>query len=191
MALKVILFNGSSRKEGNTYYCLKIVSDELEAEGIETELIWLGEQPILPCKACYNCKGKKKCIQDDDKLNEYIKKILQADGVIIGSPTYFADVSSTVKAFIDRAGLVSRMNGDLYKHKVGAAVIAVRRAGALHAFSSINFFFLVAQMIVVGSSYWNLGIGRKPGEVLNDQEGVDTFRTLGKNFSRVLKKLNS
>ena len=122
-------------------------------------------------------------------MNEYIQKIIEADGIIIGSPTYFADLSANVKALIERAGLVCRVNDNLLKGKVGAAVVAVRRAGATHVFSSINYFFLIAEMIVVGSSYWNLGIGQKPGDVNDDEEGIETIRALGKNFAEVLKKL--
>ena len=117
--------------------------------------------------------------------------MLQADGIILGSPTYFADVSTRMKALIERAGLVSKVNGDLLKHKAGAAVVAVRRAGATHVFSSINYFFLINQMFVVGSSYWNLGIGRAPGDVMSDEEGINTFRNLGKNFAFLLKKLKA
>ena len=189
--MKVVLFNSSPRKKGNTSHALNIVMEELQAEGIECEYIWMGQENLKACKACFNCAGKKKCIQDDDKLNEYIEKLIQADGIILGTPTYFADVSSTMKAFIDRAGMVSKTNGDLYARKVGAAVVAVRRAGATHVFSTLNFFFLIAQMIVVGSSYWNLGIWLAPGDILKDKEGVQTFKTLGKNFAFVLKKLGS
>ncbi|MHA1726137.1 MAG: flavodoxin family protein [Promethearchaeota archaeon] len=189
--MKVVLFNGSARAKGNTFQALEIVRKELEKEGIECEYIWLGKEPLLPCKACFRCAGNKKCIQEDDKLNEYVNKIRGADGIIIGSPTYFANVSSTVKAFIDRAGMVSKMNGDLYKYKVGAAVVAVRRQGATHVFSSINFFFLISHMIVVGSSYWNLGIGLAPGDIQKDTEGIETFKNLGVNMAYVLKKLKS
>ncbi|TFG22894.1 MAG: flavodoxin family protein [Promethearchaeota archaeon] len=189
--MKVVLFNSSPRKKGNTSHALNIVMEELQAEGIECEYIWMGQENLKACKACFNCAGKKKCIQDDDKLNEYVGKLIEADGIILGTPTYFADVSSTMKAFIDRAGMVSKTNGDLYARKVGAAVVAVRRAGATHVFSTLNFFFLIAQMIVVGSSYWNLGIGLAPGDILKDNEGVQTFKTLGKNLAFALKKLRS
>jgi multimeric flavodoxin WrbA len=189
--MKVVLFNSSPRKKGNTFHALNIVMEQLTAEGIDCEYIWMGQESLNACKACFSCAGKKKCIQEDDKLNEYFEKILQADGIILGSPTYFADVSSTMKAFIDRAGIISKVNDDLLKRKVGAAVVAVRRQGATHVFSTINYFFLIAQMIVVGSSYWNLGIGLAPGDVLKDDEGVQTFKNLGNNFAFVLKKINS
>ena len=124
-------------------------------------------------------------------MNEYIEKMFEADGIILGSPTYFADLSTNMKALIERAGFVGIANGGVLKHKVGAAVVAVRRAGATHVFSSINYFFLIAEMIVVGSTYWNLGIGLAPGEVKKDSEGIRTFKNLGKNFAFVLEKLKA
>ncbi|MFX0069485.1 MAG: flavodoxin family protein [Candidatus Hermodarchaeota archaeon] len=189
--MKVLLLNGSPRAKGNTNHCLNIVIEELEAEGIECEYIWIGKEGLNPCKACFNCGGKNECIQKDDKLNEYYAKMLEADGIIIGSPTYFANVSSTVKALIDRAGMINKLNNDALQGKVGAAVVAVRRQGATHVFSSINYLFLISQMVVVGSSYWNLGIGLAPGDVKKDSEGIQTFKNLGKNFAFVLKKLKS
>ncbi len=191
--MKVILFNGSPRKEGNTAYCLNVVSEELKAVGIECEYIWIGMENLQGCRGCYKCKENKnkKCAFDNDKMNEYIKKIIEADGIILGSPTYFADVSANIKALIERSGFVCRANGNLLKGKVGAAVVAVRRAGGIHVFSSINHYFLIAEMVVVGSSYWNLGVGLGPEDVKEDSEGITTFKTLGQNFAHVLKKLNS
>jgi len=194
--MKVVLFNGSSRKNGVTNLALNIVMKELESEDINVELIWLGLDNLSGCNACYEClrTKDKKCVIQTDKINDYIEKIIEADGVIIGSPTYFANISSRVKALIDRAGLVGIVNGYLYKHKVGAAVVGVRRAGAIHAFSSINHFFLINQMHVIGSNYWNLGINpniMNPEEFENDEEGIETFKVLGKNMAYVLKKLKS
>ncbi|MFX0037988.1 MAG: flavodoxin family protein [Promethearchaeota archaeon] len=188
--MKVVLFNGSPRKEGNTYHCLNTVTEELRAEGIEYEIIWIGNKKLQGCTACYQCidNDDQRCIIEGDNMNEYIQKMLEADGIIIGSPTYFSDLSTSTKALIERAGYAT---GGHLKHKVGAAVVAVRRAGANHVFSSINYFFLIKQMFVVGSSYWNLGIGRNPGEVLDDEEGIRTFKNLGKNFAFLLKKLKS
>ncbi|MEW6410799.1 MAG: flavodoxin family protein [Nitrospirota bacterium] len=188
--MKVVAFNGSPRKKGNTYNSIQVVFEELEKEGIETELVQLGGANIRGCKACYKCFENKdgKCSVDDD-LNGFVQKMIEADGIIIGSPTYFSNVSTEVKALIDRAGLVSRANGDLLKRKVGAAVVSARRAGATYVYSSINFFFGINHMIIPGSSYWNLGIGRNPGDVMNDEEGVRTFRNLGQNMSWLLKKL--
>jgi len=191
--MKVVLFNGSPRKKGNTYHALNVVADELKEENIACEYIWIGREQLRGCIACYQCVANKdkKCAQKGDKMNEFIAEMLKADGIILGSPTYFSDLSTNMKALIERAGYVCKVNGDLLKHKVGAAVVTVRRAGATHVFSSLNYFFLIAQMIVVGSSYWNIGIGMKPGDVLEDKEGVNTFRNLGRNIAYVLKKLKS
>jgi len=112
----------------------------------------------------------------------------EADGIILGSPTYFTDVTTEMKALIDRAGFVARANGEMFRRKVGAAVVAVRRAGSIHAFDTLNHFFLVSQMIVPGSSYWNVGIGRDKGEVEDDEEGIQTMRVLGENMAWLLKK---
>jgi multimeric flavodoxin WrbA len=191
--MKVVAFNGSPRKEGNTYQSLQVVMGELQKEGIETEVIQLGGKSIHGCIACYKCfKNKdKECSIKDDGVNDYIKKMMEADGIIIGSPVYFSNITSEVKAFIDRAGLVARANDNLLKRKVGAGVVAVRRAGATFAFSAINFFFFIQEMIVPGSIYWNLAIGREPGEVQEDQEGMMTFKTLGQNMAWLLKKINT
>jgi len=188
--MKVVLFNGSPRKEGNTYHCLNTVMVELKAAGIECDYVWIGMEKLQGCTACYKCIENEDqiCIIKGDKMNEYIQKMLNADGIIIGSPTYFSDLSTATKALIERAGFATRRH---LKNKVGAAVVAVRRAGANHVFSSINYFFLIKEMVVVGSTYWNVGIGRKPGEVLDDEEGIETFRNLGKNFAYTLKKLRS
>jgi len=188
--MKVVLFNGSPRKEGNTYHCLNIVMEELKAERIECDYVWIGMEKLQGCTACMKCidNDDQRCVLPGDKMNEYIEKMLDADGIIIGSPTYFSDLTTSTKALIERAGYAT---GGHLKHKVGAAVVAVRRAGAVHVFSSINFFFLIKQMFVVGSSYWNLGKGRLPGEVLNDEEGIKTFRNLGKNLVFLLNKLKS
>ena len=190
--MKVVAFNGSPRKEGNTFLAIKTVLGELEKEGITTEIVQLGSSNIKGCRACFKCFEKKdrRCIQDDD-LNLFIEKMSEAEGIIIGSPTYFSNVSTEVKALIDRAGLVSRANDFLFKRKVGAAVVAARRAGATHVYSSINFFFGIGHMIMPGSSYWNIGFGRNPGEILKDEEGMNTFRDLGQNMAWLLKKLYS
>lgn len=188
--MKVVLFNGSPRKEGNTFHCLNFVMDELKAAGIDCDYNWIGMEKLQGCTACMKCidNDDQKCVLTGDKINEYIEKMLESDGIIIGSPTYFSNLSTSTKALIERAGYAT---GGHLKHKVGAAVVAVRRAGANHAFSSINFFFLIKQMFVVGSSYWNLGIGKDPGDVLDDEEGIKTFKNLGRNFAYLLKKLKS
>ncbi|TXT58643.1 MAG: Iron-sulfur flavoprotein [Promethearchaeota archaeon] len=190
--MKVVLFNGSARKKGNTAYCLNLVMEELQKEGIDCDYVWLGDDILQGCTACGACAENKDgtCILANDNMNEYIEKMINADGIILGSPTYFADVSANMKALVERAGYVCRASGDLLKRKVGASVVAVRRGGGAHVFSSLNYFFLIAQMIVVGSSYWNLGYGQAAGEVKEDEEGIQTFKTLGENFAYVVKKLH-
>jgi multimeric flavodoxin WrbA len=189
--MKVIAFNGSAQKDGNTAALINHVLVELQKEGIETELHQLAGEKIHGCMACFNCFQNKdrRCSVKNDALNECIEKMLEADGIILGSPTYFANVSSEMKALIDRAGLVAKANGDMFKRKVGAAVVAVRRAGSIHVFNSINHFFLISQMIVPGSSYWNLGIGLHKGDVKKDEEGLGTMKVLGENMAWLLKKI--
>jgi multimeric flavodoxin WrbA len=191
--MKVVAFNGSPRVNGNTFILLGYVLRELEAGGIETEIVQIGGKPVRGCIACYKCAQNKdkRCIQSDDAMNEYIAKMEDADGIILASPTYFADITPELKALIDRAGMVGKTNGDMFKRKLGAAVIAVRRGGQIHAFDSINYFFLIEEMIIPGSSYWNHGIGREKGEVENDEEGKRTMATLGKNMAWLLKKINT
>jgi multimeric flavodoxin WrbA len=189
--MKIIAFNGSARKDGNTAILIKQVFKELENEGAVTELISLSGQKIQGCVACGKCFIAKnnKCAITDDPVNEYIGKMLLADGIIIGSPTYFADCTASVKALIERAGMVSKANGNLFKRKVGAAVVAVRRGGAIHVFDTINHFFTIGEMIIVGSSYWNIGIGREIGQVEKDEEGLNTMSNLGKNMAWLIKRL--
>ncbi len=188
--MKVIAFNGSARKDGNTAILIRQVFTELENQDIETEMIQLSGQKIRGCTACYKCFENKdrRCSVVDDPLNDYIEKMLQADGIILASPTYFADISAELKALIDRAGRVARANDDMFRRKVGAAIVAVRRAGSVHAFDSINHFFLISQMTVPGSSYWNMGFGLDKGDVQKDEEGMQTMTTLGQNMAWLLKK---
>jgi len=189
--MKVIAFNGSARKDGNTANLLNAVLDEIRKEGIGTELFQLAGKKIQGCIACYKCmKNKdKRCAVTKDIVNECIEKMIEADGILLGSPTYFADVSAATRALIERAGYVARANDYMFKRKVGAGVIAVRRGGAIHAFNSLNLFFFYQQIINPGSSYWAFGVGRDPGEVLNDAEGMQTMKTLGQNLAWLLKKV--
>lgn len=191
--MRVIAFNGSARRDGNTALLIKQVLRELENAGIDTELIQLAGTRIQGCSACSECFETldKRCVLTNDPINDYIAKMLNAEGVVLGSPTYFADLTPELKALIDRAGMVARANGDMFQRKVGAAVVVMRRAGAIHAFDSINHFFFIGQMIVPGSNYWNIGIGRAVGEVQNDVEGLETMTTLGKNMAWLLKKLHA
>ncbi len=189
--MNVVAFNGSARKGGNTSQMLQIVLDEVAREtGAATELVELAGETLPGCIACYQCFKNKdqRCAVDSDCLNTCIEKMLAADAILLGSPTYFADVSATMKALIERCGMVARANDNMFKRKIGAGVVAVRRGGAYHVFSSLNSFFLIGEMIVVGSSYWNIGRGLKPGDVQEDKEGVETMRTLGRNLAWLLKK---
>jgi multimeric flavodoxin WrbA len=189
--MKVLAINGSPRKGGNTEIVLKTVFQELEKEGIETELVQVGGKLVHGCTACLKCREMKdgRCHIKNDSINQIIQKMLEADGIILGSPVYFADITTEMKALIDVSGYVTRGNGHLLRRKVGAAVVVERRGGALHAFETLNNFFLINQMIIPGSSYWNFAFGGAPGDVLNDAEGLQTMRTLGENMAWVMKKL--
>ncbi len=189
--MKVVALNSSARKDGNTAILLNAVADELKKEGIETELIQLGGKTIKGCRACYKCfqKQDKHCVVGTDMLNDIIDKMLVADGILLGSPTYFSDVTANMRAFIERCGFVARANNYMLKRKVGASVVAVRRAGAIPAFSGMNLFLHYMQMVMPGSSYWNVGIGRDVGDVLKDSEGIQTMTDLGQNMAWLLKKL--
>ncbi|MCO5384167.1 MAG: flavodoxin family protein [Methanosarcina barkeri] len=191
--MKVVAFNGSPRKDGNTEILIRHVLTELEREGIETETVHVGGKSIHGCIACGKCfeNKDKKCVIDKDIVNNCIEKMLEADGIILASPTYFADLTPELKALIDRAGFVSKANGELFRRKVGAAIVAVRRAGSVHVFDSINHFFTISQMIIPGSNYWNMGIGLDEGDVEKDEEGIRTMQVLGQNMAWLLKKLNA
>ena len=189
--MKAVAFNCSPRPKGNTYHALGIVLEELKNGGIETELVQVGGLDVHGCQACLKCREvrDRKCHGWDDDMNPVIEKLLGADIVLIGSPTYFSSLTTEAKALIDRGGYVAGANGNPLRRKIGAAVVAVRRGGANVVFAEINYFFLIKEMIVPGSTYWNFGIGRQPGEILNDEEGVQTFRNLGKNIAWLAKKL--
>lgn len=188
--MNVVAINGSARKDGNTAILVRHVFRELEAEGIATELVQLAGETLRGCIACRKCFERKdrRCVIDDG-ANACIAKMDVADGIILASPTYFTDVTAEMKALIDRAGYVGRANGDMFRRKVGAAVVAVRRAGSIHTYDTLNHFFGISQMVVPGSSYWNLGIGRDAGDVESDAEGLETMRVLGQNMAWLLKKI--
>jgi len=188
--MKVVAFNGSARKGGNTAILIKTVFEELEKEGIECELVELAGKSLQGCIACYKCFENKdhRCAVTKDALNDCVDKMLAADGILLGSPTYFADLTTNIKALIERAGMVARANGNMFRRKAGAPIVAARRAGASHVMRSINYFFLIGEMIIPGSTYWNIGVGREAGEVAKDEEGLQTMRTLGKNMAWLLKK---
>jgi len=189
--MKVIALNGSPRKEGNTALLLGHVASALEQEGIETETVHIAGAPVRGCTACMKCRERQDghCIIGDDIVNGCIDKMVASDGILLGSPTYFADLTAEMKALIDRAGFVARGNGHMLRRKVGAAVAPARRAGSIHALDSMNHFFLLSQMIVPGSSYWNMAVGRAVGDVESDAEGIDTMKTLGQTMAWLLTKL--
>ena len=186
--MRVVAINGSARKNGNTSILLQKVSKPLADGGAQIETFWLGHN-LKPCLACYRCYETKdnKCIQKDN-FNQVFETLLKSDALIVGSPVYVADVSPQTKAFIDRACLVARANDSVLKRKVGAAVVAVRRGGAIHAFDSINHFFGINQMITVGSTYWNFAFGRNIGEVESDSEAMENMKNLGENILWLTKK---
>ncbi|MEI6055737.1 MAG: flavodoxin family protein [Lentisphaerota bacterium] len=189
--MKVIAYNGSPRKNGNTSILIQTVFKQLNKEGIETEEINIGLKNYKGCIGCMKCAELKnsKCIIATDDLNSQIEKIKEADGLILGSPIYCANVSGQMKTFIDRVSMVSAVNGDLFARKPGAAVLAVRRAGAVQGLNTINAFFTIGQMLIVGTTYWNMGFGMQEGEVFKDEEGLQTMTNLGKNMAWLLKCL--
>jgi multimeric flavodoxin WrbA len=189
--MRVVAFNGSARKDGNTAILINYVLQELEGAGIDTELIQLAGKHIKGCAACYKCFKLKnlRCVMDKDGLNGYFKKMIEADGIILGSPTYVTDVTAGMKALIERTSFVARANDEPLRRKLGVAVVAVRRAGAIHAFDTLNHIFLAREMFIPGSMYWNVGIGRNIGEVEEDEEGIQTMKVLGQNMAWLLKKL--
>ncbi len=191
--MKVLGINGSARKDGNTAILIQTVFDELTKEGIETELIQLSENRIEGCKACRSCHKKKdkQCVITDDFFNECLAKMIASDGIILGSPVYSAGVTSQMKALVDRASMVLAGNKGLLKHKVGASVIAARRGGAISAFDTLNNFLYSKEMILTGSSYWNMVYGNAIGEVEQDKEGIENLKNLGQNMAWILKKIHS
>jgi multimeric flavodoxin WrbA len=191
--MKVVAISSSPRRDGNTAILLNHVLAELDAAGIATELVQLAGTSLSGCTGCLTCaKAKDNHCHGvkDDGLNECIDKMLAADGILLGTPVYFGDANATMRALIERTGYATRKNGNPLARKVGAAVIAVRRGGAMQAFDSVNHFFQISEMVVVGSSYWNFGIGGPAGAVESDAEGLQTMHDLGINMAWVLGKLN-
>jgi multimeric flavodoxin WrbA len=183
--MKAIAINGSPRKGGNTEILLKKALAPLAAAGWETDFVQLGGRPIRGCQACYQCFNTKnsRCSQKDDFFDRCFEKMAVSDAIILGSPTYFTDVSAEMKALLDRSGLVALANGGLFRGKIGAAVVAVRRGGGTHAFDTMNHMFLMSGVIVPGSTYWNLGYGREKGEVANDNEALRNMTDLGQTIA--------
>lgn len=189
--MKVLAINGSARKEGNTALLINTVFEELHKDGIETEMVQLSGKVIEPCKACWACGGKKNCVHKKDLFQEIYEKMIQADGILLGSPVYTANISANMQAFLERASVVADMNRseNLLRHKVGAAVTVARRGGALNTLDAMNHFFMLQNMFLVGSSYWPVAYGRLPGEVQGDQEGIETMKNLGRNMAYLMKAL--
>jgi multimeric flavodoxin WrbA len=189
--MKVVAFNGSPRGDSNTAILVRHVFAELNKEGIETEAVSLAGKALRGCLGCYKCyiNRNRQCVQTKDALNTYVQKMSEADGIILGSPVFMASVPSEMKALIDRAGMVNKANGGLFRRKVGAAVVAVRRGGMITAFDTLNHFFLMSEMVVPGSSYWSFAFGLEKGDVDKDQEGIQTMQVLGQNMAWLMKKL--
>ena len=188
--MKVLAINGSAREKGNTSILLQTVLDELKNLGFETEMVSFAHEVINPCKACFTCGGRNNCTFNNDIFNKVFDKMKEADGIILGSPVYSANISSTMQAFLERAAVVADMNPGLLTHKVAASVTAGRRGGALNTVDTMNHFFLNHEMFVVGSTYWNMGYGQLPGDVKEDQEALANMKNLGQNMAFLLNKIN-
>ena len=191
--MKVVAINGSPNKKGNTAYALNTVIEVLEQEGVQTQLLHIGKDPIHGCIGCGVCMQKvnRQCRFTEDCTNEYIEAMAQADGILLGSPVYYAGVAGSMKAFLDRAFLVSMANNGLFRLKAGAAVAAVRRAGSVITVDQLNKYFSISEMIMPTSNYWNEIHGMMPGEAAQDAEGVQCMRVLGANMAWLLKKIHT
>ena len=189
--MKVLGVSGSPRPGGNTDTLVKLALGVLDGAGIETEFLSLADRPIKPCMACAGCvkSGSLECLQEDPAFEGMIERFMQSDGIIVGSPVYFGSATPQTMALLDRVGYVSRANNNFLRRKVGAAIAVGRRAGQNFTFAQLNYFFLLSEMIVPGSTYWNIAIGREPGEVNKDEEGLETIRRLAENMAWLLKKL--
>jgi len=187
--MKVIAINGSPNKEGNTFHALTMVGNELLADGIGFEILHVGHKMIHGCTACRKCAVNKdeKCSIATDDLNLWIQKIKEFDGIILGSPVYYSGLAGTMKCFLDRLFFVSGSNGNLLRHKVAAAVVAVRRTGGSSALDSLNHYLSYSEMVIATSNYWNVIHGGAPGEVMRDEEGKQIMRVLGKNMAWLMK----
>ena len=182
MPTKILAINGSPHPDGNTAHMLRAALEPCAEAGFETEFYQAGGRPVRGCVSCGGCAGHIGRCAIDDWMNELYPKMAAADALLLGSPTYFSDVTPEIKAIIDRTGFISRRDGMRFGRKIGAAVAAVRRAGSIHALDTMNHFFLLNEMLVPGSSYWNMGFGLGPGEFEADEEGVRTMRRLGENI---------
>ncbi|WP_252223930.1 flavodoxin family protein [Clostridium sp. ZBS2] len=191
--MKVVAFNGSPKKNGNTYEAIKAVAAELEKDSIEVEIIHVGNKIIRGCMDCGGCSRNmnERCVMQNDEVNDWIQKMKDADGIILGSPVHYSAIGGTMKSFLDRAFLVTSVNKGMLRHKIGASVVAVRRSGGIPVFNQLNNYINYSEMIMPTSNYWNVIHGTKPGEVLQDEEGMQIMSVLGKNMSWLLKVIDS
>lgn len=187
--MKVVAINGSPKKDGNTAQAMKLVCDELEEAGIETEIITVGNKVFRGCMGCGHCFKSKneKCIFGEDGVNDIILKMKDADGILLGSPVHYSGVGGSMKSFLDRAFYVSGANNGLFSRKVGASVAAVRRSGGIPTIDQLNKYLSYAEMLMPSSNYWTVIHGTKPGDVLQDEEGIQIMRVLGKNMAWLLQ----
>jgi multimeric flavodoxin WrbA len=187
--MKVVGFNGSPRKDGNTTMLMNHLLRRIEREGIETELVQLAEKEIRGCISCFKCfeNQDRRCAVKRDAANEYIEKMIGAQGIVLGSPVYFQDVTAEMKALIDRAGFVGLANGRMYKDKVGGSLACLRRSGGTHTVDTMNHFFLAQEIVIAGRA---LGVGKEKGEVEQDEEGIERATSLGQKMAWVLKRLH-
>ncbi len=189
--MKVIALNGSPNKNGNTHRALEIVCTQLKIAGIDTEILWVGVPEIQSCRGCNMCARNRDgaCVLTDDPVNSWICKMVEADGILLGSPVHFSGISSAFKAFLDRAFYVCDNSGHLLRHKVGAAVTAVRRSGGVVTADALYHYLSYSEMILPTSNYWPVIHGLKPGQVDEDAEGVQILETLGRNMAWLMRSL--
>jgi multimeric flavodoxin WrbA len=187
--MKVIAINGSPRAEGNTYGALRRLGERLGAEGIGYEIIQVGDKAVRGCISCGACGKRKdgKCAFGDDPVNEALAKMREADGIVLGSPVHYSGVAGAMKCFLDRAFYVAGANGGLFRHKVGAALVAVRRSGGSSALDGLNHYLTISEMIVATSNYWDIVHGARPGELSQDEEGLQVVDVLAANLAWILK----
>lgn len=187
--MKVVAFNGSPRKEGNTNTAIKLVADKLKSAGVDVEIVHVGNKMIRGCLACGQCEMKlnERCVIEDE-VNDWVQIMKAADGIIIGSPTHSSAIAGTMKSFLDRAFYVTHVNGSMLRHKVGVSVVAARRSGGVPTFNQLNNYLSYSEMIIPTSIYWNVIYGSNPGEAMEDKEGVQIMEILGENMAMALKQ---